>query len=76
MKHGNIFLTHTISNKNAKPMKQKIINYFSSISPLTEQEAAAISESSVIKEFEKGTILLKEGQLSVNSYFVLQGLVR
>lgn len=30
----------------------------------------------VIKKFKKGTFLLKEGQISVDSYFILEGCIR
>lgn len=57
-------------------MKQKLINYFSSISPLSEAEAKVIYDSSVVKEYEKHTVLLKEGQSAKNTYFVFKGLIR
>lgn len=57
-------------------MKQKLINYFSNISPLSEAEAKVIYDSSVVKEYEKNTVLLKEGQLIKNTYFVFKGLIR
>jgi CRP-like cAMP-binding protein len=57
-------------------MKQKLVEYFSQISPLTAEEAEAIKESSVIKNYKKGTFLLKEGQLATNTFFVFEGLIR
>nr|MCU0326503.1 Crp/Fnr family transcriptional regulator [Spirosomataceae bacterium] len=57
-------------------MKDKIVKYFSNISPLSVEEAEAIKESSVIKTFKKGTILLREGQYSSDTYFVFEGLIR
>lgn len=57
-------------------MKEKIVRYFSQISPISVEEAEAIKESSVIKTFKKGTVLLREGQFSGDTYFVLQGLIR
>lgn len=57
-------------------MKDKIVAYFSRISPLTPEEAEAIKSSSIIKEYKKGAELLREGQLSQSTYFVLKGLVR
>lgn len=44
--------------------------------PLTEHEAQIIDELIPIKTFEKGTILLKEGQIAKDAYFNLKGLVR
>lgn len=57
-------------------MKEKFINYFSKISPLSKEEAEAIAESMQTKTFGKGEFLLKEGQVSVNTYFVLGGCIR
>lgn len=57
-------------------MKDKIVKYFWNISPLSVEEAEAIKESSVIKTFKKGTILLREGQYSSDTYFVFEGLIR
>jgi CRP-like cAMP-binding protein len=57
-------------------MIENLIKYFSSISPLTADEEKAIVESSIIKNYEKGTILLREGQIAKQTYFVLKGLVR
>ena len=57
-------------------MREKLVHYFSSLSPLTEAEAAAISASAVVRDYAKGTVLLREGQISTDTYFVLDGLVR
>ena len=57
-------------------MQEKFINYFSKISPLSKEEAEAITESMQTKTFKKGEFLLKEGQISVNTYFVLEGCIR
>ncbi len=56
-------------------MKQ-LIDHFSRISPLSPEEAAAIAESAVVKSYSQGAVLLREGQIATESYFVLQGLVR
>jgi len=57
-------------------MKSRFVNYFSKISPLSEKEAQAISDSIRIENFKKGTILLREGQASIETYFVLEGCIR
>jgi CRP-like cAMP-binding protein len=57
-------------------MKTKFVDHFSRISPLSEEESKAISDSIRIQTFKKGTILLKEGQVSVETYFVLEGCIR
>ncbi|MBF2708688.1 Crp/Fnr family transcriptional regulator [Flavobacterium soyangense] len=57
-------------------MENKPLNYFSRIMPITKEEADAISATMVIKHYKKGDILLKEGQISTEAYFVLEGCVR
>jgi CRP-like cAMP-binding protein len=57
-------------------MKNKFVNYFSRISPLSEEEANGIKAGMCIKTFKKGTILLEEGQRSVDTYFILEGCIR
>lgn len=57
-------------------MANKFVEYFSKISPLSEDEAAAITKSMQTRDFKKGEYLLKEGQLSVKTYFILEGGVR
>jgi CRP-like cAMP-binding protein len=43
---------------------------------LTEELTQAIIENVLVKEFAKGTILLREGDISRECYFVLKGCVR
>lgn len=57
-------------------MQDQLIAYFSAIMPLSAEEIAGIRESMCIKTFKKGTILLKEGQVSKECYFILKGCVR
>lgn len=57
-------------------MKNKFIDYFSRISPLSKEEADAIAESMQTKKFKKGDFLVKEGQFSTKTYFILEGCVR
>ena len=57
-------------------MQEKFIKYFSKISPLSKEESQGITESMKVKTFKKGDFLLREGQVSANTYFVLEGLVR
>lgn len=57
-------------------MENKLLNYFSGIMSLTDEEAAAIAETMNIQHYKKGTVLLKEGQVSMEAYFVLEGCVR
>jgi CRP-like cAMP-binding protein len=57
-------------------MQNKLLNYFSKFTKLTEEETIALTESMVIKEIRKGDFLLKEGQRNTDTFFVLSGLVR
>lgn len=57
-------------------MREKIVKYFSKITPLSAEEATAIKHSAVIKNYAKGAVLVQEGQFSKETFFVLQGLVR
>src|SRR5690606_22225761 len=44
--------------------------------PLSDEEIEAIDETMYAQEVPKGTLLLKAGQVSNNTYFVLSGIVR
>ncbi len=57
-------------------MENKLVQYFSKISNLSDEEAKAIADGMHLKTFKKGTILLKEGQISMDSYFILEGCIR
>jgi CRP-like cAMP-binding protein len=57
-------------------MENKLLNYFSRIMPISTEEADAIAATMVIKHHKKGDVLLKEGQISTEAYFVLEGCVR
>lgn len=57
-------------------MEQKLLDYFSKILPLTKEEIDGIIATLTIKKYSKGTILLKEGEVSTETYFVLEGCVR
>lgn len=57
-------------------MENKISDLISRFLSLTKEERNAFEECIPIKSFKKGTILLKEGQISRESYFVIKGCVR
>lgn len=57
-------------------MDNKLLNYFSRIMPITKEETDAIAATMIIKNYKKGDVLLKEGQISTEAYFVLEGFVR
>ncbi len=43
---------------------------------LTEEERAAIAEKLSVHQLFKGTILLREGEISTKCYFILRGCIR
>ncbi|MDF3027425.1 MAG: putative transcriptional regulator, Crp/Fnr family [Fluviicola sp.] len=57
-------------------MEQKLLDYFSRILPLTREEIDGIVATLTIRKYPKGTVLLKEGDISSETYFVLDGCVR
>lgn len=57
-------------------MQSKLINYFRKIMPLSEEEIETIINTMSIREYKKGKVLLKEGQISDETYFVSEGCVR
>ncbi len=57
-------------------MPDKLLKYFSKIMPLSPAEIEAIVATLTIKYFKKGSVLLREGQISAEAYFVLEGCVR
>lgn len=57
-------------------MHQKLLQYFNSIQLLSKEEEEAITATINITEYKKGTVLLKEGEVSLAAYFVLEGCIR
>lgn len=57
-------------------MENEIVKLISRYLELTNEEANAFAECIPIKTFGKGDILLREGQVSRDSYFVIQGCIR
>jgi len=57
-------------------LKSEIVQLLEGALPLNEEEAKAVTECIPIKTFEKGHVLLREGQVSNESYFNIEGLVR
>lgn len=57
-------------------MEEEFIKYFSRFRPLTVEESQAIIQDTCIENFKKGTILLSEGQISKDVFFILKGCVR
>ena len=57
-------------------MKNILFDFISKYVSLTEDEKNAILSLDLFHSVKKGTTLLKQGQISKNSYFVLQGCIR
>lgn len=57
-------------------MEKEILKYLSKYVPITDEIEKAINESAFIKSFKKGTILLEEGSISNECFFILKGCIR
>jgi CRP-like cAMP-binding protein len=57
-------------------MKNILFDFISKYVSLTEDEKNAILSLDLFRSVKKGTTLLKEGQRSQDSYFVLKGCIR
>ena len=57
-------------------MESEIIKYISGYIPVSKELEEAIVQSKFIKYFKKGTILIEEGKLSAECFFILKGCVR
>jgi CRP-like cAMP-binding protein len=66
----------TDRSNNNKIMKNILFDFISKYVSLTEDETNAIISLDIFRSVKKGTILLKEGQKSKDSYFVLKGCIR
>lgn len=57
-------------------MKNILFDFISKYVALTEEEQHAILSLDIFRSVKKGTTLLREGQRSKESYFVLKGCIR
>ncbi len=57
-------------------MSKLLIKYFSQYTSLDKDEIRIIEENCLIKNYKKGTVLLREGEYAKESYLVLKGCVR
>jgi CRP-like cAMP-binding protein len=57
-------------------MQDLLFGFISKYITLTEEEKNAILSTDLFRSFKKGTILLKKGQMSKDSFFILKGCVR
>jgi CRP-like cAMP-binding protein len=57
-------------------MKNKLFDFIAKYISLTEEEKNALVSLDLFRSVKKGTTLLREGQKSKDSYFVLKGCIR
>ncbi|MBL7769322.1 MAG: Crp/Fnr family transcriptional regulator [Flavipsychrobacter sp.] len=57
-------------------MEQVLFDFIERYMELSPDEKQLIRELSIIQSYKKGAILLKEGKVSYDSYFVLEGCLR
>lgn len=57
-------------------LEEKIRDLISKFELLNKEEIEIIVEKTIVDKFEKGTILLKEGQIPTKCYMVVEGCVR
>lgn len=56
-------------------MNSPIVKFLSQYIELTNEEIAILSNQNFIQSFKKGTILLSEGKIAIECYFILKGCV-
>lgn len=57
-------------------MRHFLVDLMSQLTSLSDEEKVSIEQSFPIKTFDKGTYLIREGQIAKNSYLVIEGCVR
>jgi len=57
-------------------MQDLLFDFIRNYISLTEEEKNAIISLDIFRSYKKGTVLLKEGQKSNDSYFVIKGCIR
>jgi CRP-like cAMP-binding protein len=68
--------SETNESNNNKTMKNILFDFISKYVSLTDDEKNALLSLDLFHSVKKGTVLLKEGQKSQESYFVLNGCIR
>lgn len=53
-----------------------LVNYFSQFVDLTHEEINAIRRADIIREYSKGDVLLRQGQVAKSCFLVLKGCVK
>ena len=69
---------YTIETTEAPPYspEQEVFKFISGFATLSDAEVRAVIEALDIRTFEKGAVLLREGQIANLCYFVLKGCIR
>lgn len=57
-------------------MKNEVIKYLSKYVSISKKVEKAIIEGALVKNYDKGTVLLKEGAISNESFWILRGCIR
>ncbi len=57
-------------------METILFDFISKYITLTEEEKQAMTDVDVFRTYKKGTVLLKEGEITRDGYFVLKGCIR
>lgn len=57
-------------------MNVKLMQFMEKATPFSREEIIEIMKDMTIREYKKGTILLKQGEVLNNCYFVLEGCIR
>ena len=57
-------------------MEKSIIEYLSKYAVIDDDLAEALEKAVIVREYAKGTTLLREGEVSFECYFVLKGCIR
>jgi len=57
-------------------MESELFDFVARYMPLTEPEKQVIIDLGLFKRYEKGTVLLREGDFSTEYYFVVRGCLR
>lgn len=57
-------------------MDNEILNYLAKYIPITKELEEEIGKIEFIKRYKKGTVLLEEGRISNECYFIIKGCVR
>jgi len=57
-------------------MEHILVQFMSQLTSLSSEESKAIEDSFPIKTFQKGHLLLKEGMIAKDAFFVIEGCIR